>query len=450
MTRCCILLITIFISVHSYPQLTPVQIAERNKPGTVMILANFKGIVKITQAVPDNAAIDTLVADLSSQVEQGLLAKEQVWHNYIMSFCKNIDRYMMKGDRVLTKELNIKMLGSGFIITPDGYVITNCHVVDENDEVTQQSFAEQTFQEIIEDDIQSMEEKSGRKLTAEEAEAITNANSWYFSQTMNVSDIEKTFTVVIGVTGKDGKIVPKSFIAELIIKGEPIPGKDVAILKLPERNDYPTIRIGDDKSLRVGDQVFALGYPGVATFHELISEESVSEATLTRGIVSAKKNMKEGWEVLQTDAAITHGNSGGPAMNEKGEVIGLITFTSVDMERKQDIQGMNFVVPSTIVQEFIKKAKINPEMSKVSLLYEEGMDLFDKSWYKKALKKFSQVKAVNKAYPFIDKYIADTENNIKRGLDKEPNNTLYYIGGGILVAVIVLVTIFRKSRQKNA
>jgi hypothetical protein len=236
-----------------------------------------------------------------------------------------------------------------------------------------------------------------------------------------------------------------------VTKGEPIPGKDVAILKLPEREDYPTIRIGDDKSMRVGDQVYVLGYPGVATFNELISEESISEATLTRGIISARKNMREGWEVLQTDAAITHGNSGGPVFNEKGEAIGLITFTSVDMERKQDIQGMNFIVPTTIVDEFVGKADLNPHMSKVSLLYEEGMDLFDKAWYKKALVKFEKVKDINSAYPFIEKYLADAKNNIEKGLDKQPGYRLYYyVAGGTVFLLILGFVLLRRPQKKES
>ncbi|MDP4264195.1 MAG: trypsin-like peptidase domain-containing protein [Bacteroidota bacterium] len=451
MHRLPLLLLFFAIPFCSFSQMTPVQIAERNKPGTVMILATFKGTVSIIQAVTNTPAIEELVTGIKGQVDQGIISQDEFWHTYIMAFCKNIDQYMMKGDEVIKKDLDITMLGSGFIITPNGNVVTNCHVVDENDDETKLNFATKTFQEIIEDDIKSVEESIGRKLTAEETEALTNANSWYFSQTMDVSDIEKDFKVVIGVSGKDGKIVPQSLKAKLVTKGEPIPGKDVAILKLPERDDYPTIRVGDDKSIRVGDQVFALGYPGVATFNDLISEESISEATLTRGIISAKKNMKGGWEVLQTDAAITHGNSGGPVLNEQGEVIGLITFTSVDQERKQDIQGMNFIVPTTIVDEFIKKADITPHMSEASQLYEEGMDLFDKGWYKKAITKFDQVKGINKAYPFVDKYIADTKNNIDKGLDKEPDNrTYYYIGGGALVVVILLAVVLTRPKRKIA
>lgn len=441
----------LLLSVLSFAQkLSPVQIAERNKPGTVMILATFKGTVTAIQPYIDEAGAQQLAMQTRQQLEAaGTFTTDLFWTTYIKAFCQNIDKYMMRGTERVSKELNTTMVGSGFIVTPDGYVITNAHVVDENDETTKQNFAEQAFQEIMDDDAKELEKSMGRKLTEEERKDLTSANAWYFSQTLEVGRIEKEFSVVLGISGKGGKIEPLQIPAKLITMGAAIPGKDVAILKLLRKHEYPTIRIGDDKEMRVGDQVYALGYPAVATFHPLISEESISEATLTRGLVSAKKNMKDGWEVLQTDASITHGNSGGPVLNEYGEVIGLATFGSIDQQRGQEVQGMNFIVPVTIVKEFIRKAKIKPEMSEISLVFEEGLDLFDKERYKKALAKFDEVKEMNRSFPFIDKYIEETEQKIEDGLDKEPKDMMmyYYIGGGVLVAGLLLFLILRKRKK---
>jgi S1-C subfamily serine protease len=342
------------------------------------------------------------------------------------------------------------MMGSGFIVTPDGYVITNAHVVDENDDETKHNFAEQAFRQILQKDVADVEQIMGRKMTDEESKAVMDANSWYYSQTLEVGDIKKEFSVVLGVTGDNGKIVPQVIRATIVTKGKTIPGKDVAILKLSEKHIYPTIRIGDDKDMEVGAQVYVLGYPAVATFNPLLSEETVSEATLTRGLVSARKNMKDGWEVLQIDAAITHGNSGGPVMNDKGEVIGLATFVSVDEQRKQEVQGMNFLVPTTIVNEFLDETDIKPEMSDISLAFEEAMNMFDKSWYKKAFLKFKEVKDMNGSFPFIDKYISDAQKNIDKGLDKEPTGIdpmYYYIGGGALVVILALVFFLRGKKK---
>ncbi len=445
--------LAILFSISSFAQkaMSPVQIAERNKPATVMIQATFKGTVSAIKPEFDEAALQELAMQVRADLEaEGKFTTDLFWNVYIRTFCTNVSQYMMKGTETISKELNTTMVGSGFIITPDGYVITNAHVVDENDESMKQSFAEQAFQEIIENDAKELEGSMNRKLTEEEAKALTDANSWYFSQTLSVGNIKKEFSVVMGISGDKTEIIPLVIPAKLVTMGAAIPGKDVAILKLTKKHIYPTIRIGDDKEMRVGDQVYALGYPAVATFHPLISEKSISEATLTRGLVSAKKNMKDGWEVLQTDASITHGNSGGPVSNEQGEVIGLATFGSIDQQRGQEVQGMNFIVPVTIVKEFIKKADVKPEMSDISLAYEAALDLFDKEWYKKALVKFKEVKDMNNSFPFVDKFIEETETNIEKGLDKEPKGLdpmYYYIGGGALLLILVLVLVLRRKKK---
>ena len=449
-------LLSIFIllfSLHSFsqePGLSPVQIAERNKPGTVMITATYTGTVSAIQPEFDEASMKTLALQVRQQLESaGQYTTSLFWNTYIKAFCADVSRYMRRGNQTVRKELNTTMMGSGFIITPDGYVITNAHVVDENDDDTRKNFVQQAFQEILDDDAKELEGSMGRKLTEDEAKVLTEANSWYFSQTLQAGNIKKEFNVVFGISGNKGKIVPMIIPALLVTKGNSIPGKDVAILKLTEKHTYPTIRIGDDKDMRVGDQVYVLGYPAVATFNPVLSTETISEATLTRGLVSAKKNMKDGWEVLQIDAAITHGNSGGPVMNDKGEVIGLATFVSVDEQRKQEVQGMNFIVPTTIVKEFIDKMKIKPEMSDISLAYEGAMNLFDKARYKKALEKFQEVKDMNGSFPFIANYINQTQKNIDKGLDREPKDMTmyYYIGGGAVLLVLILFLVFRKKKN---
>lgn len=449
------LFIALFAALFSFGQqnsgMTPKQIAERNKPGTVMILATFKGTASVVQPEMDVTAMGEMAQQVKQQLEDaGQFTTDLFWTTYIKTFSANVDKYMTRGTETLSEELNTTMLGSGFIITPDGYVVTNAHVIDADEESTKQSFAQEAFAKIINADVAEIEKSMGRKANEEETKALVDAESWYYGQTLTVDDIKAEYAVVIGVTGKNGEIVPMQIPAKLVTRGNPIPGKDVAILKLQEKHTYPTIRIGDDKAMETGESVYVLGYPGVATFHPLISEESMAEATLTTGLVSARKKMKDGWDVLQIDAAITHGNSGGPVMNDKGEVIGLATFGSADEQRGQEVQGMNFIVPATIVEEFVKKAKIEPTMSDISLAFETAMDLFDKSHFKKALVKFNEVKGMNGSFPFIDKYIKDTQTNIDKGLDKAEGGIdpmYYYIGGGAVVLILLLVVLMKKRKK---
>ncbi len=219
----------------------------------------------------------------------GKLTEELFWNTYLMTFSKNIEQYMTKGTERVSKELNTTMMGSGFIITPDGYVVTNAHVIDENDGDTKRGFAEQAFMEILQADMRTIQSAMKCKMTDEEAQAFKEAYSWYYSQTIEVGNIKKEFSVVLGISDDKGKITPMIIPAKIVTQSRPIPGKDVAILKLQEKHIYPTICIWDDKAMRVGDAVYVLGYPAVATFNPLLSTETVSKATLTRGLVSAKK-----------------------------------------------------------------------------------------------------------------------------------------------------------------
>ena len=100
-------------------------------------------------------------------------------------------------------------------------------------------------------------------------------------------------------------------------------GKDVAVLKIDARN-LPTIPLADSDQVKVGQPIRILGFPGVVMYHDLLDKRSAVEASVTSGLVSSLKMDARGSPVIQTDAAASWGNSGGPAINERGEVVGIL------------------------------------------------------------------------------------------------------------------------------
>ncbi len=113
---------------------------------------------------------------------------------------------------------------------------------------------------------------------------------------------------------------------------------DVALLKV-EGENLPSVTLGSSADLNVGDQVVAIGNP----LGELTS-------TMTVGYVSAKERSvtTDGMTInmLQTDAAINSGNSGGPLFNMKGEVIGITTAKySGSSSSGATIEGIGFAIP---------------------------------------------------------------------------------------------------------
>jgi serine protease Do len=164
-------------------------------------------------------------------------------------------------------QVPFKGMGSGFIISADGLILTNAHVVREAKDVT-----------------------------------------------IKLSDRREFTAKVLG-----------SDLAT-----------DIAVLRI-DAKDLPTVRIGDARSLEVGDPVLAIGAPyGL-------------EQTATQGIVSAKGRSLPGDSTvvpfIQTDAAVNPGNSGGPLFDGSGTVVGI---NAQIYSQSGGFQGLSFSIPINV------------------------------------------------------------------------------------------------------
>jgi serine protease Do len=123
------------------------------------------------------------------------------------------------------------------------------------------------------------------------------------------------------------------------------PATDLAVVKVKGEN-LTSAPLGDSDSMQVGDLVLAIGSP-----------EGLPQ-TVTKGIISAKGRNQAGLggsgnlyqNFLQTDAAINHGNSGGPLVNMKGEVIGINTAI---VSRTGVNEGIGLSIPSNMIKQIM-------------------------------------------------------------------------------------------------
>ena len=182
-----------------------------------------------------------------------------------------------------THMYKVESLGSGAIISSDGYVVTNTHVV-------------------------------------------ANAHE-----------------IVITLTGG------KQYSAEVI--GFDMP-TDIALLKI-KGNDFPFVKFGKTDNLIVGEWVIAIGNP-LGLF------DIANIPTATAGIISglhldfgAKESGHIYQNMIQTDASINQGNSGGPLVNVFGDVIGINTFIISGSNNSTGSIGIGFAIPANRVQDVI-------------------------------------------------------------------------------------------------
>jgi len=193
------------------------------------------------------------------------------------------------GDRFRYR-VPVRSLGSGFIISPDGYIVTNDHVVGNAREIV-------------------VTLSTGEKYKAK-------------------------------IVGKD-------------------PVSDIAVLKIDAKEKLPYLTLGNSDDVIIGEWAIAMGNP-FGLF------ELGHQPTVTVGVISAVKmnlHSVEGRvyrDMIQTDAAINSGNSGGPLLNSLGEVIGINT---VIYTPNQGNVGVGFAIPinraKVIINELIKKGKID-------------------------------------------------------------------------------------------
>ena len=118
---------------------------------------------------------------------------------------------------------------------------------------------------------------------------------------------------------------------------------DIAVLKMIGAKDLPTVEFGDSDTLVVGDSAYAIGNPLGLNLR----------GTLTDGIISAtsREVTAEGrtLAVMQTNAALNSGNSGGPLINQYGQVVGINTIKMMSTVTHGTVEGLGFALPSTSV-----------------------------------------------------------------------------------------------------
>ncbi len=196
----------------------------------------------------------------------------------------------------------VKSLGSGFLISPDGFILTNEHVVHNATEIV--------------------------------------------------------------VVLSDGSTHSAEVVGSDIVT-------DIALIRI-EGNDYNYIRFGDSENVIIGEWVIALGNPfGLFAIN--------SKPTVTVGVVSAvdrdfgrQSNERVYQDMIQTDAAINQGNSGGPLVNSMGEVIGMNTFIYTGSDYNTGSIGLGFALPSNKIIRVVEDLK---EFGEVNRRFRTGLEV---------------------------------------------------------------------------
>lgn len=333
--------------------------------------------------------------------------------------------------------------GSGFLINPNGYIVTNAHVVDDikqGDDRGKQILLNTLAQQALESVGQPINQYT-----------IANAAQILSQQAQLVSFQRINFVFL-----QSGHRYPyeiKAFGAPIGAGKDLLMGKDVAIIKIEVKN-APTLKLGNSDQVQVGDAIWVIGYPAAGD-SDALDEKSALEPTTNDGKISARKNSADGAPILQTNTSTTHGNSGGPAINDKGEVIGMLTFRG-NTVNGQEVQGFNFLVPVNTAAEFVRQAGTEYKESPIDKLWNEGLQNYWQAHYSSAKENFSSVVALFPDHNEAQKLITESQERIAKGEDKSGFNfeitgwkALPIIGFVLMIPVAGLAGLIFLLKKRN-
>ncbi|MBI2017426.1 trypsin-like peptidase domain-containing protein [Candidatus Daviesbacteria bacterium] len=248
--------------------------------------------------------------------------------------------------------------------------------------------------------------------------SINISNEKYYVNVGNEPIKANGNTIIPSATTYTAKIIdsnyPNKYSYDAIINKNYKRGADVAILQIENTDLFPALKLENVENLREGVEIIIAGYPTLVEGQEdpraAISYKTSTKPTITRGIISAIKEDLSGKTVFQTDASIDHGNSGGPAFNLLGDVIGIATF-SVESQSG----NFNFLREAGELKELMSKNNIDNELDKISSLWREGLSNFRSYRFGQALKIFKEVEVLNPNHPTVKEIIDNSQNALEKG-----------------------------------
>jgi len=279
--------------------------------------------------------------------------------------------------------------GTGFIIHPDGWIATNGHVVksvykDDEEQVT--NFLAKAVEKACASALEALPAEQQQERIAKIVQDPANRHGVRLIKSLKVF-----FPIIVQQTGFPAvvKAYSSPIDPDLLPKdgSRPQPPMlDAAIIKI-EATNLPVVRLAPNIiQVYVGQPLFVVGYPGVVVWHPFLSKKSRVEPTVTFGRVSALRLDVNERRVLQTDASISWGNSGGPAFNLRDEVVGVATFISTTLEGDEAIQGFNFLIPIDTIQALAKEIGLTPKAeSPFMTVWNQAMDAIGDGRYREAL-----------------------------------------------------------------
>jgi hypothetical protein len=278
---------------------------------------------------------------------------------------------------------------TGFVVNPDGYIVTAGHCLEYTDSVGQQL----AYQAIAWENSKGVYGKGYSN-----KELYKWFGKSYRAYGTDHHRPDRTVMTALGISMSGESTVSTKPARVLSVKG--FDKGDVALLKI-EAENLPSVTLAPEDTVEVGTEVVSVGFPASV---DMVTDPTM-DPSYKDGTISSIKPIQNGLlNVYEISSQMSGGMSGGPTLNSAGEVVGLNSFGIVG-----ESKGFSFIRPASIVSEMLTDEGVTNEVGDVQQTYLDGLAAYFDGDKPTAIDDFDRVLAQVPSYSLAQQYRAKAE-----------------------------------------
>ena len=358
----------------------------------------------------------------------------------------------------------LTLSGTGTFISAHGDILTADHVINPPHDASLDQFLQQTATPDVTNYINQHAKPGSQQVTQnqvfQELQSGQLPSQSAYDPATSQAFLDTSYTGPLSAPNFSS--LPPQIYASVdrIEMQSSFQNEDVAIVHVP-MNDMPSVQLGDSSGVQQTDQLTIIGFPGNGDVSSLPTD--LLTASVNQIEVSSIKTTNSGAPVIQVGGNVEHGDSGGPALDSTGQIVGIVSF---GLSSNGTTGGTSFLQASNSARQLVQSLSLNTSPGPFQQAWSQAVNNYASTapghWHK-AAQEFAQLAAKYPLFKGVQPYLTYAQTQAKT--EKVPATTtthpttsgssitayIWTIVGIVLLAalLVLLFGAYRWSRRRQ-